>query len=73
MTASRGFNSNYALGMKKETAKKFDIFKISQLHSHPELIFGFSNEFMDRGDGWPGMRSTYGLPQKDVSGMNHEP
>lgn len=72
MTASLGFNNNYALGMKKETAKKFDIFKISQLHSHPELIFGFSNEFMDRGDGWPGLRSRYGLPQRNVSGMDHD-
>jgi osmoprotectant transport system permease protein len=36
------------------------------------LIFGFSNEFMDRGDGWPGLRSTYGLPHKNVSGMDHD-
>ena len=72
LTASLGFNNNYALGMKKETAKKLDIFRISQLRDHPELIFGFSNEFMDRGDGWPGLRSTYGLPHKNVSGMDHD-
>lgn len=72
MTASLGFNNNYALGMKKETAKKFDIFTISHLRSHPELSFGFSNEFMDRGDGWPGLRSRYRLPQKKVSGMDHD-
>ena len=72
MTASLGFNNNYALGMKKETAKKLGIFRISHLRNHPELIFGFSNEFMDRGDGWPGLRSRYGLPQKNVFGMDHD-
>jgi len=72
MSASLGFSNNYALGMKKETAKKFDLFRISDLRSHPELIFGFSNEFMDRGDGWPGLRSRYGLPQRNVSGMDHD-
>jgi osmoprotectant transport system permease protein len=72
MTASLGFTDNYALGMKKVVARKFNIFKISQLRIHPELIFGFSNEFMDREDGWPGLRSRYGLPQKNVFGMDHD-
>ena len=72
MTASLGFNNNYALGMKKTTAKKFDILSISHLRNHPELVFGFSNEFMDRSDGWPGMRSRYGLPQQNVFGMDHD-
>jgi osmoprotectant transport system permease protein len=72
MTASLGFNNSYALGMKKATAKKLDISRISDLRSHPELIFAFSNEFMDREDGWPGLRSRYGLPQKHVSGMDHD-
>ncbi|MGZ6193380.1 MAG: ABC transporter permease/substrate-binding protein [Syntrophales bacterium] len=72
MTASLGFNNNYALGMKKELSKKLNIFRVSHLRTHPELIFGFSNEFMDRGDGWPGLRSRYGLPQKNVFGMDHD-
>jgi osmoprotectant transport system permease protein len=72
MTASLGFNNNYALGMKKELSRKLDIFKVSHLRRHPELVFGFSNEFMDRGDGWPGLRSRYGLPQKNVFGMDHD-
>jgi osmoprotectant transport system permease protein len=72
MTASLGFNNNYALGMKKEIAGKLGIFKVSQLRRHAELVFGFSNEFMDRSDGWPGLRSLYGLPQKNVFGMDHD-
>ena len=27
---------------------------------------------MDRGDGWPGLRSRYSLPQKNVFGMDHD-
>ncbi|HVN82606.1 MAG TPA: glycine betaine ABC transporter substrate-binding protein [Terriglobia bacterium] len=72
MTASLGFNNNYALGMKKEIAKKLDIFTVSHLGRHAELVFGFSNEFMDRGDGWPGLRLRYELPQKNVFGMDHD-
>jgi osmoprotectant transport system substrate-binding protein/osmoprotectant transport system permease protein len=71
MTRSLGFSNNYAIGMKKQTCEKLHISKISDLKSHPELRFGFSNEFMDRADGWPGLRKHYGLPQKHVYGMDH--
>jgi osmoprotectant transport system permease protein len=36
------------------------------------LRFGFTNEFMDRGDGWPGLRDRYRLPQTDVAGLDHD-
>jgi len=72
MTGPLGFNNNYALGMKREVAKSLGIERISQLSSHPELTFGFSNEFMDRADGWPGLRSRYRLSQKKVFGMDHD-
>jgi osmoprotectant transport system permease protein len=71
MTAPLGFNDNYALGMKKERCAKLSIRRISDLRAHPELTFGFSNEFMDRADGWPGLRGRYKLPQKRVSGLDH--
>lgn len=72
MTRSLGFNDNYAIGMRKETCKKLNIYKISDLKKHPELTFGFSNEIMNRADGWPGLRARYGLPQKKVFGMDHD-
>ncbi len=50
-----GFNDTYAIGMKKEKAEKLGIEKISDLKKYSELKFGFSNEFMDRKDGWPGL------------------
>ena len=27
---------------------------------------------MDRADGWPGLRDRYGLPQRDVRGLDHD-
>jgi osmoprotectant transport system permease protein len=72
LTSSLGFNNNYALGMKKEMCKKFGIAKISDLRQYPGLSFGFSNEFMDRKDGWPGLRARYGLPQHNVFGLDHD-
>lgn len=71
-TGSLGFSNNYALGMKRETCDRLSIHAISDLRSHPDLTFGFSNEFMDRADGWHGLRSRYGLPQRKVFGLHHD-
>jgi len=72
MSKPIGFNNTYIIGMKKETSEKFGINKISDLKNHPELKFGFSNEFMDRGDGWPSLQRKYNLPQRDVRGIDHD-
>jgi osmoprotectant transport system permease protein len=72
MTGSLGFNDNYAIGMRKAACRRLDIHNISDLKKHPELTFGFSNEFMARADGWPGLRVWYGLPQKSVFGLDHD-
>src|SRR5262249_9601608 len=45
---------------------------ISDLARHPALRLGFSNEFMDRRDGWASLRDRYALPQKDVRGLDHD-
>jgi osmoprotectant transport system permease protein len=71
ITDSLGFNNTYAIGMREDAAARMDIVTISDLLKHPELHLGFSNEFMDRGDGWPGLRQRYDLPQKNVSGLDH--
>ncbi len=72
MTKPLGFNNTYAIGMKKEVAERLKIQKISDLRRHPDLKFGFGNEFMDRGDGWPTLRKDYNLPQQNVRGMDHD-
>jgi osmoprotectant transport system permease protein len=82
MSLPLGFDDTYAIGMLESTAErfgmlestseKFGIATISDLKRFPDLKFGFSNEFMDRGDGWPGLRDRYRLPQRDVRGLDHD-
>ncbi len=71
MSRPLGFNDNYALGMKTDVCKALHIRRISDLARHPDLVFGFSSEFMDRADGWRGLRDRYRLPQRRVSGLDH--
>jgi osmoprotectant transport system permease protein len=72
MTRSLGFNDTYALGMPEALAARLNINKISDLAAHPELRLGFSNEFLERKDGWPAVRSAYDLPQTNVIGLDHD-
>ena len=72
MSRPLGFNNTYAIGMKEEVASKMGIRTVSDLVKHPELALGFSNEFMDRGDGWPSLREKYKLPHINVNGMDHD-
>jgi osmoprotectant transport system permease protein len=72
MSRPLGFDNTYAIGMKLEVADRLGLKSISDLRAHPKLKFGFSNEFMERADGWPGLRDRYGLPQKDVRGLDHD-
>jgi len=67
-----GFNNTYAVGMKKAFAKKLNINKISDLQNHSDLYFGFTNEFMDRNDGWPGLKAKYNLAPQNVTGLDHD-
>lgn len=67
-----GFNNTYALGMREDLAEERGITAISDLRDHPDLDFGFTNEFMDRGDGWPALRDHYALPHKNVRGLDHD-
>ena len=71
ITDSLGFSDTYAIGMLDVRAAQLNITRMSDLALHPELRFGFSNEFMDRTDGWPGIRQRYGLTQTQVRGLDH--
>lgn len=71
ITDSLGFDDTYAIGMREERAAQLGIRSLSDLATHPELRLGFSNEFMARGDGWPGLRQRYALPQTQVRGLDH--
>ena len=72
MSEPLGFNNTYAIGMRRNHAEELGIEAISDLSNHPQLEYGFSNEFMDRSDGWPGMRSEYNLNPGTVNGLDHD-
>jgi osmoprotectant transport system permease protein len=72
MTAALGFNNTYAMGVTEALAKRLKLRTISDLRRHPDLVLGFGNEFMDRADGWPGLKQRYRLPQQNVRGLEHE-
>lgn len=67
-----GFNNTYAIGMKEAKAERLGITRISDLKRFPDLKFGFTNEFMDREDGWQGLRAHYGLLPTFVRGLDHD-
>jgi len=72
MSPPLGFNNTYALGMRKETADPLEITTISDLRQYPKFNFGFSNEFMNRADGWGSLKKAYHLPQENVRGLDHD-
>ncbi|HZP89046.1 MAG TPA: glycine betaine ABC transporter substrate-binding protein [Burkholderiales bacterium] len=65
-----GFENTYALAMREERANALGISRISDLAPHAELRLGLSHEFLQRSDGWPGLRARYALPQRAV-GLDH--
>jgi osmoprotectant transport system permease protein len=67
-----GFNNTYVLGMRRQRAQQLGIERMSQLAAHPKLRLGFSSEFLERADGWPGLRARYQLPHENVRGLNHD-
>jgi osmoprotectant transport system permease protein len=72
VAGSLGFENNYALGMPARRADQLGIASISDLAEHPALVVRVSNEFLDRADGWQGLRDHYQLPQLDVRGVDHD-
>lgn len=67
-----GFNNTYTLAVKKETAEKYGLKTFSDLAKvAEELILGCEFEFLDRSDGLPGLKETYGMNFKNAVGMDH--
>ena len=69
VAARLGFENNFAIGVPRPLAERLDLAKISDLADHPELRFVFGAAFLDRPDGWPGLKAAYNLPQTDVIGV----
>jgi osmoprotectant transport system permease protein len=66
-----GFDNRYALAVRRETAERLGLRTISDLARHPGLTAAFDPGFLERDDGWPGLRRRYGLRLADVRIMEH--
>jgi osmoprotectant transport system permease protein len=66
-----GFNNTYALAVLAETAARLGLRSIGDLVRHPGLTAAFTSGFLEREDGWPGLRRHYGMALADVRVMEH--
>jgi osmoprotectant transport system permease protein len=67
-----GFADSYVLGTRADFAGRSGLRRISDLAARPDLRLGFSNEFLNRADGWLGLQRYYHLPQQNVRGLDHQ-
>lgn len=73
MSQPLGFNNTYALAVSRHWAEEHPwVTSISDLRQFPDLRYGFGNEFMDRGDGWPRLAAVYRLPFGNARGLDHD-
>ncbi|UUX95047.1 glycine betaine ABC transporter substrate-binding protein [Aquabacterium sp. J223] len=72
-----GFANGYALALKDEVAARLGLSTLSDLAGLPAaqaatLRLGLSHEFLQRADGWPGLRRAYGLSSlRAGNGLDH--
>ena len=67
-----GFSNSYAVAVLESTAERLGIERISDLRDHQdELRVAWSTEFLNREDGYPGLRAAYDLDLADVRGLEH--
>ena len=65
-----GFNNTYSITVRKDQAKKYGWNSISDLIKDQNWIrAGFTAEFAERSDGYPGLSKTYGLRFNEIKDM----
>ncbi|MDO5714081.1 MAG: glycine betaine ABC transporter substrate-binding protein [Tissierellia bacterium] len=68
---SLNFNNTYALAVKEETAKEFNLKTIKDFVNHQqELRLGFTLEFINRDDGLQGLQKAYHFEPENVLGID---
>jgi len=66
-----GFNNTYAIAVRRKDAKKFSWKRISDLKPlSSKLTAGFTSEFRERPDGYPGLKRVYGFGFGQVVDMD---
>ena len=71
MSASLGFANTYALAVRVDQAERLGLRTIGDLARHPDLRAAFTSGFLERDDGWPGLRARYGIGLRRVEVMEH--
>jgi osmoprotectant transport system permease protein len=62
MFPSLGFENTFAIVIRKEAARQYNIKNLSQVAKYtPNWQAGFGYEFLEREDGYQGLAKTYGL------------
>ena len=72
MSAPLGFSNSYGIAVRRVTAERLHLSKLSDLAAHPEMVIGVGHEFMTRKEGWNAVRARYGLHPERVVTMEHE-
>jgi osmoprotectant transport system permease protein len=72
MSEPIGFNNTYAIGVLPATAQRHGLATIADLRKAPTLRLGFTNEFIERRDGWRALKEAYALPHTDIRGIDHD-
>ncbi len=65
-----GFEDRYALAVRRDTAQKMKLARISDLGAETGA-FGLSHEFVGRADGWDGLARRYSLAPPHVKALDH--
>ena len=68
---SLGFSNTYALAVLERTAERLRLRTIGDLARHRALTAGFTSGFLEREDGWPGLRRHYELELAQVRAIEH--
>lgn len=66
-----GFNNTYAIAVRRQDAQRYKLRKISDLRRiASKFRAGFTFEFRERPDGYPGLKQTYGFGFGQVVDMD---
>jgi osmoprotectant transport system permease protein len=65
-----GFNNAYAIAASTASAERHSLAKLSDLRDAPALRIALPHEFLNRGDGWPGVQAHYGF-RREADGIEH--
>lgn len=65
------YNNTYALAVTRDIAEEYGLETISDLQAvDDQLTAGFTYEFTDRSDGYPGIQDLYGIDFSDIQTMD---